>query len=79
MTCTALRARQAERAGTQRATAVGLTPDQYRAALLTACICWTGRAPWRFLPEYFRGHAFVLFGRRYTGRLLMAWKEEGGG
>jgi hypothetical protein len=74
----ALRERRREWAAAARIQAAGLTTDEYRAACFTACVCWTNHRPWCWLPTRVRNEAFVLFGRRYTARLVAHWKEDGG-
>jgi hypothetical protein len=68
-----------QRAMDVRAGALGLTPDEYRAALMVACITWSTRRPWRWLPQPLRGWTFEAFGGRFAGRIAAGWKDGGHG
>jgi hypothetical protein len=72
---TALRQRREQLATAARAAHAGLSPDEYRAALLAAAVAWGASRPWCWLPERVRDWAFVQFGRRLAARFVAAWKE----
>jgi hypothetical protein len=72
----ALEQRRREWAAAARAEAAGLTPDQYRVALLTACVAWGARGPWCWLPTWVRDRTFELFGRRMAARFVEGWARS---